>query len=216
MSYFISHDIVHVSYMTDAPDRQNLWELAVLAFLREGPMHPYEMQRLLRERHKDELLTLKRGSLYHAINRLLSLELIETAGTERSGRRPERTNYRITRAGRRAVRLWVEHMIAVPVEESAEFTAAMSFLVHLSPAEAIPRLVERTQWLDASIVELEGRMEMVVARVKRINLIESEYLCAMRRAELVWIRKLVSELESGKFTWDFKTVLREAKAEREG
>ena len=33
-------------------------------------MHPYEMQRLIRERHKDDVLDLKRGSLYHAIDRL--------------------------------------------------------------------------------------------------------------------------------------------------
>ncbi|MGA7413607.1 MAG: hypothetical protein WBW33_24240, partial [Bryobacteraceae bacterium] len=67
--------------MAKAPIRHNLWELAVLAFLAEKPMHPYEMQRLLGERHKDELLILKRGSLYHAINRLLELALIDPQGT---------------------------------------------------------------------------------------------------------------------------------------
>jgi len=62
--------------------------LAVMNLLLERPMHPYEIQRLLRQRHKDELLVLKRGSLYHAINRLLQAGLIETVSTGRAGRRP--------------------------------------------------------------------------------------------------------------------------------
>ena len=70
--------------------RLGIWELTVLCTLREGAMHPYEIQRLLRERHKDELLVLKRGSLYHAINRLLLAGLIETVSTGRRGRSARR------------------------------------------------------------------------------------------------------------------------------
>ncbi len=33
-------------------------------------MHPYEMQKLIHERKKDEFLDLKRGSLYQNIGRL--------------------------------------------------------------------------------------------------------------------------------------------------
>jgi DNA-binding PadR family transcriptional regulator len=199
--------------MPEAPERQNLWELAVLALLRERPMHPYEMQRLLRERHKDELLVLKRGSLYHAINRLLKLALIEPVAVGRNGRRPERTTYRIAPAGRRALLQWIQEMISVPLHEGSEFMAAMSFLVHLTPREAIPRLEERAEWLEKNIADLETRLEALAARVKRINLIESEYLCAMRKAELAWIRSLAGELRSGRFHWDLKSVLR-ARAEK--
>jgi DNA-binding PadR family transcriptional regulator len=198
--------------MEERPVRQNLWELAVLALLREGPMHPYEMQRLLRERHKDELLVLKRGSLYHAIDRLQELKLIEAVSTGRSGRRPERTTYRINAAGRRTLLHWIQKMIAAPIQESSEFMAAMSFLVHLSPREAIPRLEERMRCLEKNIAETEARMAMLAAGIMRINLIETEYLCAMKRAELAWIRGLVGELRSGQFDWDFKTIAREAKA----
>ena len=56
---------------------QGLWELAVLCCLKEDPMHPYEIQRVLKERKKDEVLALKKGSLYHAIGRLLKAGLID-------------------------------------------------------------------------------------------------------------------------------------------
>src|ERR1700743_17588 len=93
-------------------DRYGLWELAVLALLRESPMHPYQMQKLLRDRHKDELLVLKRGSLYHAIHRLERGELIEAVRTARQGKRPERTTYSITPAGKKELVRWLQQMIS--------------------------------------------------------------------------------------------------------
>src|SRR5262245_12015496 len=92
---------------------RTVWEVAVLAFLREGRMHPYEMRRLLRERHKDELLALKAGSLYHAINRLSRAGLIEPVSTGRQGRRPERTTYRITPGGREELIRCVRKMVGI-------------------------------------------------------------------------------------------------------
>lgn len=198
--------------MPDTPARQNLWELAVLAFLNEKPMHPYEMQRLLGERHKDELLVLKRGSLYHAINRLLELALIEPQGTGRTGKRPVRTTYGITQAGRAALADWIHEMIAVPLQESSEFMAALSFLVHLTPKDAIPNLELRVRRLEQNVAELDSSIASLIPRVTRINLIESEYLSAMRKAEVVWIKNLINELHTRKLTWNLKAILRDAEA----
>jgi DNA-binding PadR family transcriptional regulator len=106
-----------------------IWEIAVLALLREAPMHPYQMQRLLRLRHKDEILVLKRGSLYHAIGRLMRAGLIAVKTTGREGKRPERTTYRIMPAGRDALVNTLRKIVATPRRESSEFMAAMSFMV---------------------------------------------------------------------------------------
>src|SRR5215831_19269698 len=81
------------------PGARTLWSLAVLALLRERSMHPYELQRVMHQRHTDELLALKRGSLYHAINQLQRDGLIEPIEISREGRRPERTVYQITPDG---------------------------------------------------------------------------------------------------------------------
>src|SRR6202022_675806 len=78
---------------------RTLWSLAVLSLLRERDMHPYEMQRQMHLRHTDDLLALKRGSLYHAINQLQRDGLIEPVETSRAGRWPERTVYRVTPDG---------------------------------------------------------------------------------------------------------------------
>jgi DNA-binding PadR family transcriptional regulator len=204
----ISCDIVQLNYMAK---NLGIWEIAVLALLREAPMHPYQMQSLLRERHKDEILALKKGSLYHAIGRLVRAELIFAKDTSRNGRRPERTTYAITPAGRKELIRALRQIVAVPQRESSEFMAAMSFLVHLTPAEAIPRLEERCHHLEQQIAAFSSSLAAVTERVARINLVESEYLVAMLKAELTWIRNLIAEMRDEKFTWDLKTVLEGAR-----
>ena len=191
--------------------RFGIWEIAVLALLREAPMHPYQMQSLLRERHKDEILALKKGSLYHAIGRLVRAELILAKETGRNGRRPERTTYAITPTGRKELIRALRQIVAVPQRESSEFMAAMSFLVHLTPAEAIPRLEERCHHLEQQIAAFSSSLSAVTERVARINLVESEYLVAMLNAELAWVRNLIAEMRNETFIWDFKTVVREAR-----
>ena len=187
-----------------------IWEITVLSLLRESPMHPYQMQTLLRDRHKDEILVLKRGSLYHAIGRLVRVDLITAKDISRNGRRPERTTYAITAAGRKEFINALRQIIVTPRRESSEFMAAMSLLVHLTPAEATPRLEERCLRLEKQIAEYRSALATVSAHVARINLVESEYLVAMLRAELAWIRGLIGEISSGILTWDLKTILKEA------
>ena len=188
------------------------WEVAVLAFLREGRMHPYEMQRLLRARHKDEILVLKRGSLYHAINRLVRAGLIEPVSRDRAGRRPQRTTYRLTPQGRSDLSAIVRDMIAIPRREPSEFFAGLSFLVYLDPRDAAGQLEERAHRLEEEIGVLAAARRTLIKRVRRINLLEEEYQLAMRRAELRWVRALLSEVRDRKFSWDLGEILKAMRA----
>jgi DNA-binding PadR family transcriptional regulator len=181
-----------------------LWDLAVLCFLRERPMHPYEMQRLLLERHWDEVLVLKRGSLYHAISRLLRSRLIAATGVSRDGRRPERTTYQIAPEGRLELVRWLQEMVAVPLREPSTFMAAINFLIHLDPNDAIVHLENRAR-----------RLKQVAVHVPRLHLLEAEYQLWMRKAELQWVRSLLEELRSGQLTWDLEQIFQEIAAAAE-
>ncbi|HEV7221111.1 MAG TPA: PadR family transcriptional regulator [Pirellulales bacterium] len=181
--------------------RRNLWALTVLCLLRERPMHPYEMQRLIRERHKEAFLELKRGSLYHAIERLAKAGLIEEVGASREGRRPERMTYRLTDAGQSEVLEWLRDLLAKPVREASSFIAAMSFVSHLAPGEAADQLQIRARQLQCGLVAIGAVLENLVPQIGRVPLLEAEYAVAMRKAELEWTRALIEELRSGKLSW---------------
>jgi DNA-binding PadR family transcriptional regulator len=201
-----------MNYMAFEP---GIWEIAVLALLREAPMHPYQMQRLLRLRHKDELLVLKRGSLYHAIGRLARAGLIAVKATGRDGKRPERTTYRITPAGREALVKAIRDMLATPRRESSAFMAAVSFLVFVDQDEALRQLEERIRSLKAEVEQLTAGLASASAHVLRIHLIESEYLLAMIKAELLWVQETAKEIRAGKLAWDLEEIFRGASASRD-
>jgi DNA-binding PadR family transcriptional regulator len=189
-----------------------IWEIAVLATLREGPMHPYQMRSLLQERHKDEILVLKRGSLYHAIGRLERAGLIEPVATGREGRRPERTTYRLRPAGYEQLLATLREMVSTPRRESSEFMAAMSFLVHLTPAEALPLLDNRCRLLQNEIEQLSAVLGQAAKFVQKINLIESEYLLAMLKAERNWVLGVAADVRDGKLAWNLDKMFAEIKA----
>src|SRR5262249_50070842 len=152
---------------------------AVLALLKEAPMHPYQMQRLLRLRHKDDILVLKRGSLYHAIGRLLRAGLIAVKARGRDGKRPERTPYRITPTGRDALTNTLGEIVATPRRESSAFLAGVSYMLFLDPDDAARELEERARKLKAEVAALTARLATASSHVLRINLLENEYLVAM-------------------------------------
>jgi len=179
-------------------------------------MHPYRIRTLLRERGKDELLALKLSSLYHAIDRLLEAQLIETAGTMRDGRRPERTTYRINAAGEAALTKWLRNLIADPKPVPSEFMACISFLVYLSPQEAMAQLETRAARLAQEIVRIEGFIESMVNVAGRINLIEDEYRKAMLQAEMDWIRGVVAEIRVGSLDWNLEEILAFIRAAKAG
>jgi hypothetical protein len=145
---------------------------------------------------------------------LLRAGLIAIDATGRDGKRPERTTYRITPAGLHGFKATIKKIVALPRRESSEFMAAMSFLVHLDPDEAVPHLKERAHRLDTEIAERTTGLAAASAHVDRINLIESEYLLAMLKAERAWTSGLEKEIREGKLTWNLKTILRDAAASR--
>lgn len=187
---------------------RNLWSLTVLCLLRQRPMHPYEIQRLIRERKKEDFLDLKRGSLYHAIGRLQKAGLIEAVETQKEGRRPERTVYRLTDDGERELLAWLRELLSKPTPDSSPFFAAISFLPHLTPEQVVDRLEERMRVLEAEIAAFDSSLTELTPRIGRLVLLEAEYARAMRRAELSWVGSVIEEIRAGRLAWDPAVVLR--------
>lgn len=209
---------------------RNLWALTVLCLLREGPLHPYQMQRLVKQRHKDRLLDLHRGSIYNTIAQLRRDGLIEEVETSRRGRRPERTVYRLTPDGATRVAAWLQEILAVPAAEPSPFLAAVSFLARLTPHDVQRALEQRVTVLEAELAEASQALsEHAVAShpvlsaldpaLTRLLLLDADYVRSMRQAELHWVRSLLADLRDGSLAWDFDDVVgkvRAAAAERAG
>jgi DNA-binding PadR family transcriptional regulator len=166
-----------------------------------GPLHPYAIQRLMKEWGKDQVVNVgQRANLYKTIERLRAAGLISVSKVERDQRFPERTVYELTDAGRRAGREWLAQMLANPRNEFPEFPAALSFIFELEPGEAKAALERRLTALKARLAE-HDRVLADEGGPPRLFLLETDYLRTLTAAEVDWVEDLLAQLETGKLSW---------------
>jgi len=175
--------------------------LAVLAMLTEEPLHPYRMQRLIKERGKDEVINVtQRASLYQTIQRLEREGLITPQKTVRDDKRPERTVYEITEKGRDVALDWMRAILSTPTREYPEFPAAISFLPLLTPDDVASQLEARAKAIESELCRIDDALQEAQA-VPRLFLLEMEYLRALHAAELSWANIVVGDLRAQRITW---------------
>ncbi|WP_046470079.1 PadR family transcriptional regulator [Allosalinactinospora lopnorensis] len=190
--------------MTARTYRRSPLAVVLLVLLAEEPMHAYRMQRLIRERNKDQIVNIaQRNSVYQTLDRLLRAGMIEVRATTREENRPERTVYQITDEGRRTLRTWLRTMLSAPAREFPEFPVALASLPMLPPQEVAGLLEQRAAALEDSLAELDAGAE-TAARIglPRLFVVEDEYQRAITAAELRWVRSLLDDLREGRLDWD--------------
>lgn len=185
----------------DAVDRLTPMGVMVLALLREGDMHPYEMVRLMRARHDDRLLTITNGTLYHTVSRLHGAGLIDELGIDREGNRPERTTYSLTEAGRDAVVTWVKRELP-RIDRPAEFRIALAEAHNLERPDVVGLLCARRDALvDDHTLHRDGLLGARRKGVPEQVLVEIERQHALLEAEVRWLDTLLERLDSDLLPW---------------
>ncbi|MFD9500859.1 PadR family transcriptional regulator [Streptomyces sp. NPDC060035] len=189
--------------MTPSVPRSSPLALTVLALLHYKPLHPYGVQRLIKDWGKDQVVNVsQRASLYRTIERLNGAGLIAVRETGRDQQYPERTVYEITDAGRETARAWLEEMLSAPKQEFPEFPAALSNLLLLTARDMADVLDQRTDALTEKLDGLESALaEQTEQGLPRITRLETEYLRAVTVAELEWVRAVVNDLRTGGLSW---------------
>jgi DNA-binding PadR family transcriptional regulator len=107
-----------------------LFILGTLA--RGGPMHGHQIRRAAQTDRTELWADVKPGSLYGALHRMEAEETVKTVRTEQEGKRPARTVYEITEAGRgelaahRDEALREARIAPDPVDLALQFTGDLS------------------------------------------------------------------------------------------
>jgi len=175
----------------------------ILSLLREGDMHPYEMMRLMRQRHDDRFVAISNGTFYHTVGRLERLGLLVEVGVDRAGNRPERTTYALTDAGRAAVAEWVRRELPA-VDRPDEFRVALAEAHNLERDEVVALLRRRRAALAAMHREHdEMATEAAEKAVPRQFLVEVERDGVLLAAEVAWLDDLITALVERAFPWGF-------------
>ena len=176
--------------------------MSILSTLRERPMHPYEIFHTMEVRKHDRIVKLRRSSLYSTIDRLEAESLIVAIGTDRKGRRPERTTYDLTPGGERALLDWLRASIAEPTPEFSRFGSLIAFLPHLMPWEASALLRQRLAHLERDSSVHEAMLQQPERRhMPSLFRVHEGYTVTMRDAEIAWVRGLAEDIEAGRLPW---------------
>jgi DNA-binding PadR family transcriptional regulator len=183
--------------------------MAILSLLWRQPMHPYEMRHRIRVQEIDRVMKVTHGTLYSTVGRLAASGLIQPVETSREGRRPERTVYEITDLGRDQLLDALRQGLMRAAPDYPGLATSLTFANLLDPEE-VAELLERRA------IEAEGQLSMRNAAMDaalkqsrfqrlnmgRVHLIETEYLIALQRAELDWLRAVVADIRDGRLSWD--------------
>jgi DNA-binding PadR family transcriptional regulator len=183
--------------------------LTTLALLSEQPCHPYEIQRLLKERHKSYAVG-KTRTLYRAIEELEAAGYIEPLETSREGRRPERTVYRITADGGEELENWLADMLSSPIDETPVFQVAVGLLAYIPEDRARAALATRIVSLRARLTGLDATLKLAQddLGLPRLVLLELEHAMALASAEIAWTRSIIADMDTGVLVWN-EALLRE-------
>ncbi|GAB2721575.1 PadR family transcriptional regulator [Kitasatospora kifunensis] len=194
--------------MTDAPLRSSPLALTVLSLLHYQPLHPYGMQRLIKQWGKDQVVNVnQRASIYRTIERLLAAGLVEVHGTGRDQQYAERTLYQVTDAGREVTRAWLLEMLGTPKQEFPQFPVALSFVLMLTPEEALAVLKQRAQIVTRALGQLDAALAAEGGDgLGRVVMLEIEYQRAVTAAELGWLASVIEDLTAGRLTWSWEEL----------
>ncbi|MFE3229473.1 PadR family transcriptional regulator [Nocardia sp. NPDC059228] len=181
---------------------RNLLGLAVLSYLTERPMHPYEIGELLVARDHARSIKYNRGSLYMVVNQLVKAGLIEATATIRDTQRPERTVYALTDAGRGEMLDWLRELIGQPVHEYPQFVAALSLIGALHPDEVVALLRQRQTGLEQQRVGISQSVEACLARgMHPLFQVEETYRLAVLEAELAFVARFITDITDPETGW---------------
>jgi len=180
----------------------NLLALAVLSYLSQRPMHPYELSRTLREHGDARSIKFNHGSLYMVVGQLARAGYITELGTSRAGQRPERTVYALTDAGRAEFRGWLAELVAEPEHEYGHFVAALSLIAALPPGEVVALLRARLGALAAARAEIRGLIDATLGEgVPELFLVEEEYRLALLDAETAFVEDFITKITDPQTGW---------------
>jgi DNA-binding PadR family transcriptional regulator len=180
----------------------NLLALAVMSYLTQRPMHPYELSRTLREHGDARSIKFNHGSLYMVVGQLAKAGFIAEQETTREGQRPERTVYALTDAGRQEFRDWMRELVEYPRHEYPHFVAALSLIASLAPREVVTLLRRRLDRLAEQRVETRAVIDDTLRQgVPALFLVEEEYRLAMLEAESAFVERFIEQIVHPETGW---------------
>lgn len=167
-------------------------EYAILAMLRLGPKHGYEMARFLERDGLPDVTRVEQSLLYAYLKNVERRGLI--AGEEaRVGLNPPRRVFHLTEQGEALVDIWLRRPVARLREVRLDFMLKLYFLHQIDPAAEPGLLRGQIASCEAYLERVWSRLPGAEAGFERLVLGSK---ASAAEATLAWLRDYAAELDA--------------------
>jgi len=173
--------------------------LLVLGTLaRFGPMHGHQLKRSIQTINVEAWSDVRAGSLYHALHQLAAEGLIELVQTERPGRQPARTVYRITADGEAELEVLRDRALGEVRASADPFDVALWVAAGLDAARLGDVVRRRLDTLRRQLADLSDERRSLLANntIPPVGAILMAHGEARLDAEVRWHETLLEALPS--------------------
>lgn len=134
-------------------------DLIVLGFLKQHPMHGYELNETLERCDSADWAGVSRPQIYYSMNKLAGAKLLRPRKDKRPAAGPSRRVYEVTEAGSRALAKSLEETRWATQRTIPPFLTWMALCGH-ARGQAISKLIEvRREFLRAEVHREEETLE---------------------------------------------------------
>ena len=173
--------------------------LVLLGLLRERPLYGYEIKQLIEEQMSD-WTSIAFGSIYFALDKLEEEKFVEKVEVEQEGKRPSRSVYRITPAGRKEFHRLLRENWQQFDRSYFPIDICLFFLDSLPMDEVISYLQNRKETLQTALeyVQHHRSEELALPDVPPLAANIFDHTIVHVQAELEWVSGLIRKLKSRK------------------
>ncbi len=172
--------------------------LVILGLLRENPLYGYELKQIIEE-HMGDWTSIAFGSIYFALDKLAEEGFVEKVSVEKEGRRPSRSVYRITEAGRQEFLHLLRESWQQVERQYFSLDICLFFIDALQPEEILSYLRARQKILRDTLEHIESHRAEQVSQPEVPPVAQAifDHSITHTRAELVWVTDLLDKMEGG-------------------
>ena len=174
--------------------------LVILGLLRQRPLYGYEIKQII-EDHMGDWTSIAFGSIYFALDKLADEFLIEKLGVEQEGKRPSRSVYQITDAGRDEFMHLLREGFQQVERQYFSIDICLFFMESLPINEIKSYLHIRQAALQQALDHISSHRseQLALPEVPRLATAIFDHTIVHTQAELNWVTDLLQKVERGEY-----------------
>ena len=170
------------------------YELVVLGFLSDGPIHGYQINRNVKTHCMGSWANISFAMVYKTLTKLEESEMVRKVKVERAGLMPERRIYRLTSKGKKRLASLVEKSLT-DENLTSDLSDLGYFFIHALPnKDALECLNERKAFMEKIIKNLQERQAALVEEEPINRTVSIEKSLDRFKSELSHLKRLVKQM----------------------